>query len=77
MRTPENAIHYYLFERGKNLEYVRQIALSREDRKLENTVESLQGMDLEEIRVLVEPVEVEQSLEVVEVECELVEGEVA
>jgi hypothetical protein len=77
MRTPENTIHYYLFERGKSLEYVRQIALSREDRKLEKAVNDLQGMDLEEIRILVEPVEVEQSLEVVEVECELVEGEVA
>ena len=76
MRTPENAIHYYLFERGKNLEYVRQIAMARNDKPLEKAVAALEGMDIEEIRILVEPVQ--QSLEVVaEVECELVQEEVA
>lgn len=75
MRTSEKAVYYYLFERNKSLEYVRQIATSREDKKLGQMVEHLQGMSLEDIQVLVEPTD--QSLEVEEVECELVERDVA
>jgi len=40
-RTPENIINYYLNERGKDLEYVRQIALARNDNALKQAVEEL------------------------------------